>query len=546
MVPGIYYLIAVDSLLWLYYLPLGLIASPWFFPLLNLIGVIVIASALWLPGTLEESFVLGQAAVVMLLLARGALVQLPPAGRCGAWLLSKFGNAIRLLFIFTAFVLLVRWAAIRWVSPITSIGWAATLLAFVWKAPWPEPRARTTWKGAAANALLLMFSTVAGLASLEVAARFLYDDPNIRPPGDGLNEYHREALYTLRPGYSGRYVSYLHDNTKHEFEVTISSQGFRERELGPKSGDEFRILVLGDSFTMGWGVSYEETYPHVLGELLNAARPAKRITVINGGVAGYGPWQERIFLNERGWDLEPDMVLLQLYPENDIGNTLTRIGKRLPTYNPQWEERVIFWRYQDDWRVQAEWRLLAHSRLYYAFTRIADTQIDFDKVFRALRFIRPARREELAPLVARPFYNEIMLRDWYPDLSEGWRMLREDVLEIRSDCQARNVPFVVFSLPTIQECLDDLWMESIAVAPTYAYERYKDVRVAEAFFGEAGLVSIEVPGAIINHESPAALYLSDGHLSPMGNRVVAERLAQGLISKILPEYGVFWDDSPPE
>jgi lysophospholipase L1-like esterase len=541
-----YYLIAVDSYLWLYFLPLGLIAGPWFFPLLNLIGVLVIVSALWLPGTLAECFVLGQVAVVLILLAPGALAQRPRPGRFDAWLLSKAGNAIRLLFTFTAFFLLIRWGTLRWVSPVISIGWAITLLAFVWKAPWPEPRTRTTWKGAAANTLLLLLSTVAGLAFLEVAARFLYDAPNIRPPGDGLNEYHGEALYTLRPGHSDRYVSYLFDDTKHEFEVRISSQGLREKELGPKSGDEFRILVLGDSFTMGWGVSYEETYPHVLGELLNAARPAKRITVINGGVAGYGPWQERIFLNERCWDLEPDVVLMQLFPENDVANTLTRIGKRLPTYNPQWEDRVSFWRYQDDWRVQAEWRLLAYSRLYYAFTQIADTQIDFDQVFRALRFLRPARREELAPLIARPFHIEVMLSEWYPDLSEGWRMLREDVLDIRSDCQARNIPFVVFTLPSIRVCVNELWIESIAVAPAYAYERYKDVRVAEAFFGEARLVSIEVPSAIINHENPAALYLADGHFSPKGNQVIAEKLAQGLISDILPEYGVFQDNSPSE
>jgi len=547
MVPGIYYLITVNSYLWLYFLPLGLVAGRWFFPLLSLAGVLVIVSAQWLPGTLAEAFVSCQATVVLILLLGGALVQPPDPSRLRAWLLSKTGNSVRWLFIFTALFLLVRWGTIRWVSPIISIGWAITLLAFVWKAPWPARRARTAWKGVIANGLLLLLSSIAGLAMLEVAARVLYDDPNVRPPGDGLNEHHGEALFTLRPGHADRYRSYNLDGTSREFDVRISSQGLRERELGPKESGEFRILVIGDSFTMGWGVSYEETYPHVLEELLNAAHPDKRITVINGGVSGYGPWQERIFLNERGWNLEPDLVLLQLYPENDIANTLTKVGKRLPAYNTEWEERVSFWRYVDDWRVQFEWRLLAYSRLYYTLTVLTDRRIDFGNLFRKLRFFGPAPRERMEPSVPRPFYLEVMLRDWYPELSEGWTLLREDVLQIRADCQARDVPFVVFSLPTIQECIESYWTGSTAGAsPGYEYERYKDVKISEAFFGEARLESIDVPGVLIGHENPSELFLMDGHFSPAGNRVVAERLAQSLNAVILPENGVPPSTAPAE
>ena len=545
LVPGIYYLVGVNSYLWLYFLPLGLVAGPWFFPVLSLIGVFVIVLAQWLPGTLTEAFVCGQAAVVVILLACGALVRTPAPGSVRAWLLSKTGDATRLLFIVTAAFLVLRWGMFRWVSTITSIGWAVTLLVFAWKAPWPAPQTRTTWKGAMANAALLLVSTIAGLAMLEFAARAMFDDPNVRPPGDGLNEHHGKALFMPHPNHADRYISYNLDSTKREFDIRISSQGLRERELGPKEDDEFRILALGDSFTMGWGVSYEEAYPHVLEVLLNDAQPNKKITVINGGVTGYGPWQEGIFLQERGWRLEPDLVLLQLYPENDIGNTLTRAGRRLPAYNREWEERISYWRHVDDWRVQIEWRLLAYSRLYYTFTVFFDTEIDFERLFRNLRFFGPARREAVKPPVARPFYVEIMLSDWYPELYQGWMMLREDVLEIQSQCQARNVPFVAFTVPTIQDCIDHFWTEAtVGASPGYTYDRYKDVRVAEAFFGEARLKNIDVPSAIVGHENPSALYLMDGHFSPAGNRVVAERLARALLSDILPEHGVHPSESP--
>ena len=50
--------------------------------------------------------------------------------------------------------------------------------------------------------------------------------------------------------------------------VSISGQGLRDRHFGPKGDDEFRILVLGDSFTFGY-CEWENTIPQRLEQLLS-------------------------------------------------------------------------------------------------------------------------------------------------------------------------------------------------------------------------------------------------------------------------------------
>ncbi len=57
--------------------------------------------------------------------------------------------------------------------------------------------------------------------------------------------------------------------------VSINSLGMRDREVDAQPADhEFRVLLLGDSVPFGLGVSYEDSIPHRLEELLNeSAKP---------------------------------------------------------------------------------------------------------------------------------------------------------------------------------------------------------------------------------------------------------------------------------
>ena len=75
-----------------------------------------------------------------------------------------------------------------------------------------------------------------------------------------------------------------------------------------KSDNEFRALMLGDSITMGHGVTREETYSNQLEGILEKARSAYgNFQIINAGVQGYSTFQELNVL-KKSMRFKPDFV----------------------------------------------------------------------------------------------------------------------------------------------------------------------------------------------------------------------------------------------
>lgn len=95
-----------------------------------------------------------------------------------------------------------------------------------------------------------------------------------------------------------------------EFDVTIktNSLGLRDNEILPKETFDYRILMLGDSFTWGFGVEQEETFSQLLEKTFSAH--GRKIDVVNAGVVSYSPILEYAYLKNYGLQLKPDIVIL--------------------------------------------------------------------------------------------------------------------------------------------------------------------------------------------------------------------------------------------
>ena len=97
-----------------------------------------------------------------------------------------------------------------------------------------------------------------------------------------------------------------------------NSQGNRDDEVAiPKPPGVFRILLIGDSFTVGANVQEAEAYGQVLERLLNTSAEQK-VEVVNTGVGGWSPFQYAQFLKHYGAQYEPDLVLVGLFVGNDV------------------------------------------------------------------------------------------------------------------------------------------------------------------------------------------------------------------------------------
>lgn len=95
-------------------------------------------------------------------------------------------------------------------------------------------------------------------------------------------------------------------------EISTNSFGFRDRECGMcKPLGKRRIVCLGDSFTLGWGVQLEQTFSKCLERMLNETDSG--FEIINMGIGNYNTTMEVELFKSKGLRLQPDMVILAYF-----------------------------------------------------------------------------------------------------------------------------------------------------------------------------------------------------------------------------------------
>ncbi|WP_128543389.1 GDSL-type esterase/lipase family protein [Larkinella soli] len=119
-----------------------------------------------------------------------------------------------------------------------------------------------------------------------------------------LSRYDPRLIYRLKPG-QGHFR-----NLEFSTSLRINSRGLRDDEA---SLHQPELIVLGDSFSMGWGVEQEETFP----QLLEHHTGRK---VLNAGISSYGTAREYLLLQEL--DRSHCGTLVIQYCDNDLSENM--------------------------------------------------------------------------------------------------------------------------------------------------------------------------------------------------------------------------------
>ncbi|MEE9126576.1 MAG: GDSL-type esterase/lipase family protein [Planctomycetota bacterium] len=114
--------------------------------------------------------------------------------------------------------------------------------------------------------------------------------------------------FTLRPGFDAR----------------IGDDHYRVNQLGLRGGPvplekpagTRRILIVGDSYAFGFGVDEPDTLAARLQDDLR--KDHGDVTVLNMGVPGYQTGQELGRLERDGFRLQPDLVILVYYANDNV------------------------------------------------------------------------------------------------------------------------------------------------------------------------------------------------------------------------------------
>ncbi|MCO4771908.1 MAG: hypothetical protein KDA24_17890 [Deltaproteobacteria bacterium] len=260
--------------------------------------------------------------------------------------------------------------------------------------------------------------------------------------------------------------------------VTHANEGGYNGPFHPeaRAADTFRVAVLGDSFTFGWGVQASEAWPALLEARLDAELATSGVDaeVLNFGVPGYNTWLQLLHWRRVVSAYRPDAVLLGYY-SNDavIDRRVPNVYRLCPLPPPQGPARVA--------RAQ---ELSAAARVAHDLYWVAKTG---------------------SPLA--PWAGPAVLREEH----HGFACSMEWAVELASEVEAAGLPFSVVQLPHMEDLDDPSDPEGLA-----------QKRLAAAL-GRRGIATQDLHPTLAGLE-PDVVSNADQHPNAAGHRAIAEGL----------------------
>ncbi len=125
--------------------------------------------------------------------------------------------------------------------------------------------------------------------------------------GNSLGKEAPNLGYTLQPN-----TILKEFGPEFSYKIAINKYGLRNQTTNhiPDQNADFRILLIGDSFTFGVGVDYENVWGTLLEKKLNEIHIKQKVEVINAGIPGYSTENEVGYLEKYFSNFQPDFVLL--------------------------------------------------------------------------------------------------------------------------------------------------------------------------------------------------------------------------------------------
>ena len=165
------------------------------------------------------------------------------------------------------------------------------------------------------DTLIIIAVTLAMLALIELALRVFA--PGLKDlrykPASVAFQHNEKYLVALKPN-----VEKLYNKGGAKVIWKTNSLGFRGEEIGEKTRP--RVIVYGDSNVHARFSPDAETYPVVIEQQLRNA--GINMQVINAGMTGSGPDQSLLRLQEDFDKVQPDIVIIHVFADNDYGDII--------------------------------------------------------------------------------------------------------------------------------------------------------------------------------------------------------------------------------
>ena len=333
--------------------------------------------------------------------------------------------------------------------------------------------------------------------------------------------------FTLGKNYKCKMV-----NIRGEYNTgaTLNSYGYRGEEFDlEKKPGVTRIMVIGDSMTIGWGVADDVTYPFLLEKNLKS-KLSTPVEVINAGyVGGLSVDSYYLYLKNRGLKLKPDILVLGFTVWNDISDLAENVWLKVDKQGlPEQVNsccHIVDGRIFRNRSIEFKFRypILRESHLFLLTIETLQKRFNLFKT----PYMQVTRGEELMGCVLNPDCIHL----FYQEEEKTYKILRE----IKKLSDENNTKLLVVLFPV------DLQL--------YANQKSKYESYGGKWFPQTGNEDFlqKRLGSFLNQNSISYLDLYkffveqknkdypffpiDAHFNKYGTQLVAENISQYLFEK---------------
>jgi hypothetical protein len=300
---------------------------------------------------------------------------------------------------------------------------------------------------------------------------------------------------------------------EYRYVETVNHLGLRGRDIQLDfAHHNFRILMLGDSFTMGKGVADDKTFSAILETSLRQKN--KNVEVLNGGVDSYSPILSYFQLTVDLKDLHPDLVVLNLDMSDLVQEAVYR---KNAIYNAQGE--IL--------------RIEGRRRLTLRIKHWIDHHLYLSR-FIIFNLNKPSEREEILLDEVIDQANKELLRHTLAedtqDRTAQWNNIFDSILKMKSYCDAQKIEFLLTIYPWGHQVSDKEWAAGrSAFLPKKFHVSDRSVQRVVIFSENNNVQLLNLFPAFRSYKGKSHLYYTyDMHWTEAGHQLAAHEFEKWL------------------
>lgn len=334
-----------------------------------------------------------------------------------------------------------------------------------------------------------------------------------------------------------------------DFMANINDLGLRDKKIDVDKGNKFRILCFGDSWTYGWGVDVENSWPKKLESYLHS-KGYLNVEVINCGKGGQYTTVYKKYMEKTVPLLKPDLVLVGVLQGEDLAQLF--INKELSSNDTIDKSIISFWnkmnlvlkysignilqklRFNKTIEVKSNWQSSAKNMIK-KFSPLQKLRFKtLDDTIQKLFISGDLSTNSLDYYINFPDLLSIFNDPSHPATKYAIKEMDIDIKEMKKICAKNNCGFVFVNLPTNILTGHKVIRTPSDILNPFFMSNNKIDSIYNSIANNNNVPYIEITKHFIDLKNKTGyFYIYDGHPNSKGYEEIAYYIGQSLIEKKL-------------